>query len=121
MVKNICYHEPSILKNPSRKKKRKGTRGIDSAKNEPNRQLFDLYQTSLRASNTDANIDGLTAAPMSGQDSARKTASDAALPELASTQLKTGYETHSGESGVPRFGGASSKRLATGGNAMRPG
>ena len=63
-----------------------------------------------------------TAAPISGQDSARKqTLSDAILPDLSSVQPKIGYETHTGDSGVPRFGGAANKRGATGGFGVRPG
>lgn len=42
LVKNICYHPPSLLKNQSRKKKRKYS-AMDPTKNEPNRQLFELY------------------------------------------------------------------------------
>ena len=49
LVKNICYHPPSLIKKESRRKKRKGS-ALGSSKNEPNRQLFELYQTSLRAS-----------------------------------------------------------------------
>ena len=64
LVKNICYHPPSLIKKESRKKKRKGS-ALGSSKNEPNRQLFELYQTSLRASQDP--IDGMsTAAPISG-------------------------------------------------------
>ena len=36
LVKNICYHPPSLLKNQSRKKKRKHS-AVDTSKNEPNR------------------------------------------------------------------------------------
>ena len=52
MVKNICYHPPSLLKKSRKKSTRRGS-GFESAKNEPNRQLFELYQTSLRASQQD--------------------------------------------------------------------
>ena len=48
-MKSICYHNPSKLIGARRKSTRRGT-GFESAKNEPNRQLFELYQSSLRAS-----------------------------------------------------------------------
>ena len=50
-VKNICYYKPSLLKKTHRKGSRIRRRGpaTDSV-NEPNKQLFDLYQQSLRQS-----------------------------------------------------------------------
>mmetsp|Transcript_26377 Transcript_26377/g.35236 ORF Transcript_26377/g.35236 Transcript_26377/m.35236 type:complete len:121 (+) Transcript_26377:534-896(+) len=112
LVKNICYHPPSLLKNQSRKKKRRSS-GIDKSKNDPNAQLFELYQTSLRAS-ADPLADGMsTAAPISGQESARKQGGEAlisggqstdkgesTLPEihtnsqLSKPSIAMGYETH---------------------------
>ena len=74
-MKSICYHEPSNLIGKNRRKSNRRGAGFESAKNEPNRQLFELYQTSLRASvdpvtGMDANTS--TAAPMSGEASEHK-------------------------------------------------
>lgn len=51
-VKNICYHPPSLLKKKTYRKSARSTRrGATRASiNEPNKQLFDLYQQSLRQS-----------------------------------------------------------------------
>ena len=85
-----------------------------------------------------------TAAPISGQESGRKPAGEAMfsggqstdkggdsamLPDihsnsqLAKPSMQMGYETHQAsapDAGVPRFGGANSKRLATGNAGGRP-
>lgn len=77
IVKSICYHNPSKLIGSRRKSTRRGT-GFESAKNEPNRQLFELYQSSLRAS-MDAPTTGVVESnsmagvgPMSGEASDQK-------------------------------------------------
>jgi len=67
----------------------------------------------------------MTAAPVSGQDSARKPPTGEMLPELTANSILAkpahGYETYQAtDSGVPRFGGGGSKRVATGGGGMRP-
>lgn len=49
-IKNICYYPPSLLKKKGRRKSRKPNVGL-----EPNKQLFDLYQQSLRMSNPTAD------------------------------------------------------------------
>ena len=52
-VKNICYYAPSLLKKKAHRKggrsRRRGATG-ESITGEPNKQLFDLYQQSLRQS-----------------------------------------------------------------------
>ena len=62
MVKNICYYPPSLLKKKGVKKSTRRTAGYESAKNEPNRQLFELYQKSLRE-NTGDHVTALSAMP----------------------------------------------------------
>lgn len=93
LVKNICYHPPSLLKKSRKKSIRRGT-GFESAKNEPNRQLFELYQSSLRASQEPIMVEGImpppTAAPVSGQDSDRKKLDDAHLSSVGVSSDKGG-------------------------------
>ena len=59
-VKNICYYPPSLLKKRSHRKgsriRRRGA-ATDSV-NEPNKQLYDMYQMSLRASGGMDEVDG---------------------------------------------------------------
>ena len=140
LVKNICYHPPSLLGSESRKKKRKG-RESDGliASNEPNRQLYDLYQTSLRASAVDAGSMMTTGAATSGLDRHPNMPpgtqeSEGLLPDVSSSQMMTkptvkiGYETHQvgstgpdgQEEGAPRFGGLVNKRITTGNGPIRP-
>ena len=76
IVKSICYHNPggNLIGKNRRKSTRRGT-GFESAKNEPNRQLFELYQTSLRGSidpATGLDVYSSMAGPMSGEESAHK-------------------------------------------------
>ena len=72
-VKNICYHPPSLLK-----KKRRSRRGpgFESVKNEPNRQLFDLYQQSLRMSMDPLSDDLLMQAENTYDSDAKRLMSD---------------------------------------------
>lgn len=78
LVKNICYHPPSLLRNESRKKRRKGIREILSAKNEPNRQLYELYQSSLRGPEGEHMGDEPHSSvdPLAGNESARTAEDD---------------------------------------------
>ena len=48
-MKNICYFKPSILRHKSRRRAHSTKRGATS-RNEPNKQLYDLYQQSMRMS-----------------------------------------------------------------------
>ena len=137
MVKNICYYPPSIIKKRGLKKNRRGS-GFESAKNQPNRQLYDLYQQSLRMSVdplSEANP-SMGAAPVSGTDSEMKMRVMTGGPpgqsqstDLGSTHLpdvhpnsskngnitSAGYQTHQtvGNDSMPRFGAGGSKRVGT--------
>ena len=62
-VKNICYYKPSLLKKRGKKGRRTNRKnlmdnGYVSASNEPNKQLFDLYQSQLRQSQMQQYTDG---------------------------------------------------------------
>lgn len=131
IVKSICYHNPNKLIGSRRKSTRRGA-GFESAKNEPNRQLFELYQNSLRASvDPMTGLDGnsmIGGGPMSGEASDHKKGQHqmgsatglstemgtTTLPEVQPNSSKNaqafsqGYATHQAHehgSNVPRFGG----------------
>ena len=72
-MKNICYHNPTKLIGSRRKSSNRG-KGFESVKNEPNRQLFELYQSSLKASvdNNEGNFSHLGGGPVSGEASDHK-------------------------------------------------
>ena len=42
-MKNICYFKPSLLRHKSRRRATSQRRG-ETSRNEPNKQLYDLYQ-----------------------------------------------------------------------------
>ena len=66
MVKNICYHGVDKLIGKKTKKSIRRGAGFESVKNEPNRQLFELYQTSLVASGDPTSVGSARNALMSG-------------------------------------------------------
>jgi len=100
-VKNICYYPPSLLKKTHRKGSRIRRRGAatDSV-NEPNKQLYDMYQTSLRASAAQEDNERSNSEPdLSNSRNIVSSATDARNPGQRpnplesvneSTEMKTG-------------------------------
>ena len=95
LVKNICYHPPSLLKKSRGRSTKRGSAFV-SAKNEPNRQIFELYQNSLRASQDQNAIDmSQSMGPMSNYFSEnRKDTADKSRQVINSAGISTGQDSN---------------------------
>ena len=98
-IKQICYYKPTLTNPKGRRSRRRGGhKTIGDA--EPNRQLFDLYQRSIRqdSSNEPAeytlNENSIDSSDLKGGDSFQlpQIKSTSNVPSMANTQFKQGFK-----------------------------